>query len=82
MSWALYVYVFVVCVYGRSLPLCPTDALPHPPTHAYTQTRERIQEKLLEYVPSRNPEWPLTGHILDPVSTFLRLHLTHTTYRG
>jgi hypothetical protein len=76
--WAPYVYVFVVCECTRSLllglsdalPFHLTDALSYPRTNTSTQTRERIREKLLEHVPSRNPEWPLTGHILDPVSIF------------
>eukprot|EP00277_Geminigera_cryophila_P018561 CAMPEP_0179450050 /NCGR_PEP_ID=MMETSP0799-20121207/33907_1 /TAXON_ID=46947 /ORGANISM="Geminigera cryophila, Strain CCMP2564" /LENGTH=589 /DNA_ID=CAMNT_0021243527 /DNA_START=146 /DNA_END=1916 /DNA_ORIENTATION=- len=45
------------CV-GRS----PVEVL-----HAPVKRKSRMQMKLLEYTSDRNPEWPITGHILDPV---------------
>jgi len=35
--------------------------------HAPVKRSDRMQQKLLEYTTDRNPEWPITGHILDPV---------------
>jgi len=35
--------------------------------HAPVKRKSRMKQKLLEYTPDRNPEWPITGHILDPV---------------
>jgi len=44
--------------------------------HAPVKRSNRMQQKLLEYTTDRNPEWPITGHILDPVS-FTSLCRTH-----
>ena len=35
--------------------------------HAPVKRKSRMKMKLLEYTSDRNPEWPITGHILDPV---------------
>jgi len=34
---------------------------------APAKSRERMREKVLEYMPDDFPEWPLMGYILDPV---------------
>jgi len=34
---------------------------------APVKSRERMREKLIEYLPDEFPDWPLVGYVLDPV---------------